>query len=610
MSLFRITGKATRDLTAGHILQLMGACGLALILLGTSYLAWSEHRSIAASNARALRSTAYFLADHGDRLLEVASIALSTTADAIKQRSWDAIEHDSDLHRQLRVTVSGMPHIDDIWLNDATGRLRLTSLAFPTPASNASDRLVFSEAKASHGEMVAGERILGKVVKQPTFLLAQRLQDENGKFDGMVSVTADLSYFSDYWSKVKLPAGTVVSLMRAASSEVLVQFPEPPPGEKPRTPRIWTQYAAEPAATRDATFQTEDAVLRQIADLPLFVSIEAPPDAVLRAWYGWLGMTLPFAGFAFLCLSGLMLAGLMQNRREIATRTELEQAQKRLIEVNAGLENTIAQRTAELTETNEDVQRFAYIVSHDLRAPLINIMGFTSELATLRDQISNSLFPQAPGAHPSRAGAHISGQASDSDAKADRILLEDFDEALGFIKSSIDKMDRLINAILDLSRQGGRRFQIEPVDMNALLQAIADNNAHRLLEADADLVIEDLPSLESDRLAMEQIFSNLIDNAVKYLRGGVPGQIKVSARRAGSFIVYMVEDNGRGISPDDHKRIFELFRRAGVQDQQGEGIGLANVKALVRRLGGVVTVESELGAGTVFKVTLPMRCRA
>jgi signal transduction histidine kinase len=314
-------------------------------------------------------------------------------------------------------------------------------------------------------------------------------------------------------------------------------------------------------------------------------------------------MTLPFAGFAFLCLSGLMLAGLMQNRREIATRTELEQALKRLIEVNAGLENTIAQRTAELTETNEDVQRFAYIVSHDLRAPLINIMGFTSEQATLRDQISDSLFPRAPG-------AHIPGQAGDGDAKAGKILLEDFDEALGFIKSSIDKMDRLINAILDLSRQGGRRFQIEPVDMNALLQAIADNNAHRLLEADADLVIEDLPSLESDRLAVEQIFSNLIDNAVKYLRGGVPGQIKVNARRAGSFIVYMVEDNGRGISPDDHKRIFELFRRAGVQDQQGEGIGLANVKALVRRLGGVVTVESELGAGTVFKVTLPMRCRA
>jgi signal transduction histidine kinase len=90
----------------------------------------------------------------------------------------------------------------------------------------------------------------------------------------------------------------------------------------------------------------------------------------------------------------------------------------------------------------------------------------------------------------------------------------------------------------------------------------------------------------------------------------VPGQIKVSARRAGSFIVYLVEDNGRGISPEDHKRVFELFRRAGVQDRQGEGIGLANVKALVRRLGGVVTVESELGAGTVFKVTLPMRCRA
>ncbi len=609
MSVFRIAGKTARDLSAGQILQLMGACGLALILLGTSYLAWSEHRSIAASNARALRSTAYFLTDHGDRLLEVASIALNTTSDAIAKRSWDSIEHDSDLQRQLRATISGMPHIDDIWLNDASGRLRLTSLAFPTPVSNASDRLVFSEARASHGEMVAGERIVGKVIHQPTFLLARRLQDQSGAFNGMVSVTADLSYFSDYWSKVKLPAGTVVSLMRAsASSEVLVQFPEPPPGKKPKTPGIWKQYAAEPAATRGATFETGAAVLRQIGHLPLYIAIEAPPDAALRGWYGWLTMTLPFAGFAFLCLSGLMVAGLMQNRRETATRTELEQAQKRLIEVNAGLENAIAQRTAELTETNEDVQRFAYIVSHDLRAPLINIMGFTSELAALRGQIGAILLPQAAGAHGSPPAPE---QVGGGDAlAANRVLLEDFDEALGFIKSSIDKMDRLINAILSLSRQGGRRFEIAPVDMNALLHAIGDATAHQLLEAEADLVIEDLPPLEGDRLAMEQIFSNLIDNAVKYLRPGVPGRIKVSARRAGSFIVYIVQDNGRGISPDDYKRIFELFRRSGVQDRQGEGIGLANVKALVRRLGGVVTVESELGAGTVFKVTLPQRCRA
>jgi len=609
LSVFRIAGKTARDLSAGQILQLMGACGLALILLGTSYLAWSEHRSIAASNARALRSTAYFLTDHGDRLLEVASIALNTTSDAIAKRSWDSIEHDSDLQRQLRATISGMPHIDDIWLNDASGRLRLTSLAFPTPVSNASDRLVFSEARASHGEMVAGERIVGKVIHQPTFLLARRLQDQSGAFNGMVSVTADLSYFSDYWSKVKLPAGTVVSLMRAsASSEVLVQFPEPPPGKKPKTPGIWKQYAAEPAATRGATFETGAAVLRQIGHLPLYIAIEAPPDAALRGWYGWLTMTLPFAGFAFLCLSGLMVAGLMQNRRETATRTELEQAQKRLIEVNAGLENAIAQRTAELTETNEDVQRFAYIVSHDLRAPLINIMGFTSELAALRGQIGAILLPQAAGAHGSPPAPE---QVGGGDAlAANRVLLEDFDEALGFIKSSIDKMDRLINAILSLSRQGGRRFEIAPVDMNALLHAIGDATAHQLLEAEADLVIEDLPPLEGDRLAMEQIFSNLIDNAVKYLRPGVPGRIKVSARRAGSFIVYIVQDNGRGISPDDYKRIFELFRRSGVQDRQGEGIGLANVKALVRRLGGVVTVESELGAGTVFKVTLPQRCRA
>jgi signal transduction histidine kinase len=601
VAIFNRVRAAAGKLTAGHILQIMGGSGLALIVLATLYFARVEYRSVAAANLRQLSSTAYFLADHGDRLFEVASIALSATADTIKYQDWDEIAQDEELQRQLRVTARTLPHIDDIWLNDATGRLRLTSLAFPTPESNASDRGVFREAKANPGEMVVGQRIIGKVINRPTFLLAQALRDDNGNFRGMASVTADLSYFSSYWSKLKLPPGTVITLVHSGTDEVLAQFPEPTAGTKPPLPHIWAEYTARPPEQRGSGFELRSAALHQVTGLPLYIAVEAPPDAMLRQWYDWLGVTLPFAGLAFACLGGLMLVGLIQNRRETATRRELEQAQQRLIEANAGLENAIAERTAELTETNEEVQRFAYIVSHDLRAPLVNIMGFTSELATLRAQLGEKLFPEG-AEQGSLPGPGQTAQESETD----KVMLEDFDEALGFIKSSIAKMDRLINAILTLSRQGARRFTIEPVDMNALLKTIADATAHQLLEADAELIIEDLPVIESDRLALEQIFSNLIDNALKYLRTGVPGRITVDAKRAGSAVTFLVADNGRGIARDDYKRVFELFRRSGVQDRQGEGIGLANVKALVRRLGGVVAVESELGEGTVFKVSLRM----
>ena len=119
-----------------------------------------------------------------------------------------------------------------------------------------------------------------------------------------------------------------------------------------------------------------------------------------------------------------------------------------------------------------------------------------------------------------------------------------------------------------------------------------------------------LPDIVSDRLALEQIFSNLIDNALKYLKPGVPGDITVRGRTKLGFAIFEVADNGRGIDPKDHQRIFDLFRRAGTQDKPGQGIGLAHVRALVRRLGGTMSVASELHGGSTFTITLPIQWAA
>ena len=106
-----------------------------------------------------------------------------------------------------------------------------------------------------------------------------------------------------------------------------------------------------------------------------------------------------------------------------------------------------------------------------------------------------------------------------------------------------------------------------------------------------------MPDLVIDRLAVEQVFGNLAENALKYLDPGRPGRIEIAGRRQGAYVVIEVRDNGRGIAPRDHERIFELFRRAGDQTIPGEGIGLAHVRALVRRLGGRIDCQSALGAG-------------
>ncbi len=288
-------------------------------------------------------------------------------------------------------------------------------------------------------------------------------------------------------------------------------------------------------------------------------------------------------------------------RRETRARDE---AESRLRDSNVNLEATVDERTADLREANEEIQRFAYIVSHDLRSPLVNIMGFTSELEELR----NSIFRRIAALGHAVAATPAAPVDSEPELEGeDKQLSEDFTEALGFIKSSIAKMDRLISAILNLTREGKREFDPVRIDMRELIEAIISTVAHQAEEAKAEIHVAPLPDIVSDRLALEQIFSNLIDNALKYLKPGVPGEIAIRSRTKLGFAVFEISDNGRGIDPKDHQRIFDLFRRAGTQDRPGQGIGLAHVRALVRRLGGTMSVSSELGSGSTFTVTLPIK---
>ena len=306
--------------------------------------------------------------------------------------------------------------------------------------------------------------------------------------------------------------------------------------------------------------------------------------------------------------SGLVIAlagiSIFLVRRSSRARDD---AETQLRDNYINLETTIDERTADLREANDEIQRFAYIVSHDLRSPLVNIMGFTSELEELRGDIFKRI---AALARAQSAAPATADNATDSAEPVlegpDKQLSEDFTEALGFIKSSIAKMDRLISAILNLTREGRREFEPVRIEMRELIEGIVATVAHQAAEAEAQIRIEPLPNIVSDRLALEQIFSNLIDNALKYLKTGVPGDIQVRGRTKLGFAIFEIIDNGRGIDPKDHQRIFELFRRAGTQDKPGQGIGLAHVRALVRRLGGTMSVASELHNGSTFTITLPI----
>jgi len=361
------------------------------------------------------------------------------------------------------------------------------------------------------------------------------------------------------------------------------------------------QPAGAAALVREAAAENSSGAIREVAQAMraeeerLFAARNIAADGSQR-----IASIVTIAGSALVI--GLAGISIFLVRRSARARDEAEAL---LRDNNLNLEATVDERTADLREANNEIQRFAYIVSHDLRSPLVNIMGFTSEL----DELRTDIFRRIAALGRAAGGAPVPVIAADAEPElegADKQLSQDFSEALGFIKSSIAKMDRLISAILNLTREGRREFEPVRIDTRELIEAIVTTVAHQASEAEAQIRIEPLPDIVSDRLALEQIFSNLIDNALKYLKPGVPGDITVRGRTKLGFAIFEIADNGRGIDPKDHQRIFDLFRRAGTQDRPGQGIGLAHVRALVRRLGGTMSVQSELNNGSTFTITLPI----
>ena len=298
-----------------------------------------------------------------------------------------------------------------------------------------------------------------------------------------------------------------------------------------------------------------------------------------------LSRTTILGGLLVVLFAGGAIWTLARNNRDLlSSRQEVES-------LNLGLEARVAERTSALTRANQEIQHFAYVVSHDLRAPLVNIMGFISELEA--GTVTLQRYVAGPDAGVSPDAARVAAN-------------EDLPEAMRFIRASTAKMDTLINAILKLSREGQRVLRPEPIDLKLLLGNSVASLKHQIDKAGAQVELpEKFPAVVSDRLALEQIVGNLIDNAVKYLVSERPGKIMVEAKQIADRVQITIADNGRGIAAQDHDRVFDLFRRAGRNDRPGEGVGLAHVRSLARRLGGEVTLRSQLGQGATFELSLP-----
>ena len=239
-------------------------------------------------------------------------------------------------------------------------------------------------------------------------------------------------------------------------------------------------------------------------------------------------------------------------------------------------EEKLKETIRELKRSNDELQQFAYITSHDLQEPLRTIASFTQ---LLERRYKNRL---------------------DSDA----------DEFIEFIIDAAMRMKEMIQGLLDYSRIGTRGGEFNFIDTEAVMKTVLSNLHAAISESNAEVTYDRLPPVIADKNQLIQLFQNMISNAIKFKKKGATPKIHISARtdeKKGEFI-FSVSDNGIGLEPQYRDKIFEVFKRLHTMDEyKGTGIGLAISKRIIERHGGRIWVESELNEGSTFYFTLPIR---
>ncbi|MCP5144625.1 MAG: PAS domain S-box protein [Gammaproteobacteria bacterium] len=232
-----------------------------------------------------------------------------------------------------------------------------------------------------------------------------------------------------------------------------------------------------------------------------------------------------------------------------------------------------AARTLELERSNAELEQFAYVASHDLQEPLRMVASYT-ELLSQRYH-------------------------SQLDEKADRYI--------NFAVEGAKRMQSLLNDLLAYSRVGTQGNKLKEVAIGKVVQAALDNLTVAVSESKGEVTVDDMPQIAADKTQMIQVFQNLIGNALKFTREGVPPKVHVSVKQTGNEWVFSVRDNGIGIDARYHDRIFRVFQRLHARTKYaGSGIGLAITKKIIERHGGRIWIESAEGMGTAFHFTVPV----
>src|SRR4051812_4904799 len=592
---------------------------LALIpVLGLIVYTAAQERSAAITEARAASLRLVRLASSGQKQhIEAARQLLTTLAQLSEVRQTNAIACE-----QLFTNLLTLHRVyANIGIISPDGYMIASGV--PMRRAFLGDRSFFQRTRDTL-KFTIGDYRIGRETHRPTVDLGYPVRGEDGRFAGVIFAAFDLTWLNQLIAHADLPDRSSLTAIDRAGT-VILRYPdrrERHPGDSVKhLPAISKILHGNAEGTfRDSQF---DGVDRIYAYTPLsrtdaiadsWVLVGIPAESALAPAYRTLAINLSYLGFVMiLALTAAWYGGdffILRKVRALvgATRrvtsgdlkartqthydsgelgelahafdemaesleqrvAERQQAEAELKVANESLELRVAKRTTELRRSNEELEQFAYVASHDLQEPPRMI---TSYMQLLKQRYGHKL---------------------DVDAT----------EFMAFALDGAERMQRLIVDLLTYSRVGTKAKPLVPIDMNDIMERATRNLTVAIEESGAKVNFPRLPVIPGDGVQLTQLFQNLIGNAIKFRSDRSP-QVEIRVQQEPGVWHFTVSDNGIGIPKKDFERIFIIFQRLHTREKYpGTGIGLAICKKIVERHNGRIWLESEEGKGTTFHVVL------
>lgn len=479
--------------------------------------------------------------------------------------------YDTDQIRSLMDEVPLNKSIaSHITIIDENGTPLLVSGHKIKPGTTARDRDYFQAQKSATGDELLVSRLhkwrnSGKLIVR----LVRRFEKPNGEFGGVIFLALEAMHITEFFNTMQIGPKSSATLVgtdkyvRSRSS-----YGPKGPGQNISGSQIWERLQESPQGLYLQTSVVDDITryyaYRRVPDFPLVVAIGLSVDDFQQAIEA---AKLNHYSIAFLATLLIAVTSLFFSRqRQLLMQIE---ANNRELEQRA---DEIEVKNSELQSQNAELERFNYTVSHDLKAPLVTIKGFLGLLQ------------------------------KDANAQDFGAMERDAEQ----IGVAADQMAQLLDELLELSRIGRKMNAPENLDLNQLVGEAVERVSIQVGDKAIDLrIAPDMPAVRGDPGRLREVFQNLIDNATKFMDDQESPCIEIGATRENGEVCCFVHDNGAGIEPEYHDRVFDLFERLDTRTE-GTGIGLALVKRIVEVHGGRIWIESDgKGQGTAFRFTLP-----